>query len=102
MECNWTTVGSEFDREQVELAIESNRENWDPIPVTMSMSAGIAIREAIAQLDIREATHVFEANNLAPFGFYGIRCRYSNGIAQVYLIDTGTKLTPVCSEFQQN
>jgi len=93
--------GANLSRAAVERAIRTIE--WREIPKGGSLEApampGLGIKAAIQELRIPKVSHIAWSNQLAPYGFYGIRGHYSNGDAEVYIIDAGDHLTPVCSDF---
>ncbi len=102
----WTKVGEEFTgehakREQIAGAIE--RMEWQEIPkggsLTLGMMPGEGIKAAIRELHIPKVSHVAVSNELAPYGLYGIRGHYKNGDANVFIVDRGSDMLPVCSDF---
>lgn len=110
----WTKVGERligtaldegviFDRAAIVRAI--NGLKWQEIPKGGTISApamqGLNISAAIKDLKIPKVSHVAWSPALAPYGFYGIRGHYANGDAEVYIMDTGTLLTPVCTDFTE-
>jgi hypothetical protein len=97
---NWTTVGDGVvSRERIERAIASLE--WQAIPVELGAGQGLGIKHAIRELRIPKVSHVATTNMLAPFCFYGIRGHYTNGDADVFIIDRGSDLIPVCSDFTE-
>lgn len=110
----WTKVGERligtaldegviFDRAAIVRAIRSLE--WREIPKGGKISApamqGLNISAAIQDLKIPRVSHVAWTNELAPYGFYGIRGHYANGDAEIYIMDSGTVLTPVCTDFRE-
>lgn len=110
----WTKVGERligtaldegviFDRAAIVRAIRSLE--WQEIPKGGTLSApamqGLNISAAIKDLKIPKVSHVAWTNELAPYGFYGIRGHYANGDAEIYIMDSGTVLTPVCTDFTE-
>jgi hypothetical protein len=98
---NWTKVGADHSRTAVERAILTLE--WREIPkegtLEAPMGPGEGIKAAIRELKIPRVSHVAWSNQMAPYGFYGIRGHYPNGDAEVYIVDEGTHLSPVCSDF---
>ena len=76
------------------LDVENNRE--------VAAMPGMAIKEAIKQLKIPKVSHYAISHELAPYGLVGIRGHYVNGDVQVYLVDSGGCVTPVCMDFTPN
>jgi hypothetical protein len=101
MKRTWTTVGKDFERIIVDVAIRHL--DWQEIPKGGHLEApampGLGIKAAIRELHIPKVSHVAWSSHLAPYGFYGIRGHYTNGDAEVYIVDLGTHLVPVCSDF---
>ena|SRR5271156_1972938 len=113
MQRTWTKVGEEIythtledgeeraDRGRIERAIEAIQ--WREIPKVGTLEApfmpGEGIKAAVKQLRIPKVSHVAWTNRLAPYGFYGIRGHYKNGQAEIFIVDTGCELVPVCSDF---
>ena len=100
-------VGSPIDegtilgRDMVCRAID--RLQWLEIPKdgTLEVAAmpGLGIKEAIKELKIPKVSHIAISSALAPYGFYGIRAHYKNGDAEIFLVDAGSHITPVCTDF---
>jgi hypothetical protein len=103
---DWTNIGREHGHSgtpdldaKISRAIE--RLEWLDLATNRqaAMMPAMGISEAIAQLRIPKVSHYAISNELAPYGFYAIRGHYSNGMAQVYIIDAGDSLMPVCMDF---
>lgn len=103
MERTWTEVGEHYskgaNRKKIERYIEALE--WQPVPCTVGMMPGMAIKEAVKEFRIPKVSHIAISHEMAPLGFYGIRGHYANGTGQVYLVDDGISLTPVCSEIER-
>jgi hypothetical protein len=112
MRRTWTKVGEELvgssmddstvlARGIVERAI-ANLE-WLEIPkdgkLELPAMPALGISAAIEDLKIPKVSHVATSPDLAPYGFYGIRGHYSNGDAEIFLVDSGSKMTVICSDF---
>lgn len=97
----WTKVGEKHNRATVERAIENIE--WRELRGTIEvpMMQGEGIKAAIRELRIPRVSHVAWSNELAPYGFYAIRGHYANGDAEVYIVDRGSDLIPVCSDFTE-
>jgi hypothetical protein len=100
---NWTEIGAEFDRAIVERAIAVL--DWQKLPIETGMMQGEGIKAAIRMLGIPRVSHVAVGtinNGKAEGGlcfFYGIRGHYENGDADVFIVDRGSDMIPVCSDF---
>ena len=100
MERNWTTVGQKHTQgKRKQLEAMFSRMEWREIPCEMGMMPGMAIKEAIKQLHIPKVSHVAHSHELAPYGLLGIKARYRNGNAVIYLVDDGLGVTPIVSDF---
>lgn len=111
MQRSWTTVGAEFveqlDQRSVEHEIEAME--WQEIPrgrsLTLGFMPGEAIKTAVRELALPKVSQVavssFDRPGFYP-GFYGIEANYRNGRARIYVLDTGTGLTPLVSDFWPN
>lgn len=110
----WTGVGAEFfadarleegkkpNRQRVERAIDGLK--WQDAPegdhsIELPMAPGLAIRQAIKELRLPKVSRFAISIDLAPFGFYGIEANYRNGRARVYIVDQGSVLTTLASDF---
>jgi hypothetical protein len=107
-ERTWLSVGAELvqrlEQEAVEREVETME--WQELPAGGSLTVGFmpgeAIKAAIAELELPRVSAIaissFERPDFYP-GFYGIEANYANGRARVYVLDTGTMLTPLLSDF---
>lgn len=86
----------------IESIITRHCENmeWQQLlpPPGLSLPAmpGMAIKAAIQQLRLPRVSHVAISNEMAPYGLYGIRCHYSNGTGEIFLLDIGTQTLVLC------
>lgn len=103
-------------RDEIEAAISTLVE-WQDLPESygdhlwLPAVQGLAIRAIIEQLDLRAPTAI--ALGVVPcrsdnepgellYGLYGIRNRYKDGVAEVFVVDRGGDLIPVASDFLAN
>jgi hypothetical protein len=104
----WTKVGEDvvgspvdegtiLGRDQVKRAIDNMV--WMSLPVEVGAMPGLNISQAIEELRVPKVSHIAVSSDLAPYGFYGIRAHYKNGDADIFLVDSGSELTPVCTDF---
>ncbi len=115
MQRNWTTVAGEYvqriGKDDIEKTIDEL--DWQDVPeggkLTLPFIPGEAINTAIAEFDIPKVSKVAlgsfelpapdaEGDGFYP-GFYGIEGNYKNGRARVFVLDTGTVLVPIVSDF---
>jgi hypothetical protein len=112
---NWTTVGAELvercgGRDAVLCEILAL--DWDEIPedghLSVGMMPGMAIKEAILQLEIPRVRKIAVGGMSVPDadggdgfypGLYGIEGNYTAGRACIFILDTGVEVTPVASFF---
>lgn len=67
-----------------------------PAGLTLPMMPGEGIKAAIRELRLPRVSHVAYSHDMAPYGLYGAKCRYSNGPAEVYLLDIGIEILVLC------
>lgn len=100
----WEECGVTMTQERVARAIEDIE--WREIPKGGTLEApampGMGIQETIKQLRIPKVSHIAWLNQLAPYGLYGVRGHYKNGDAEVYVVDLGTHIVPVCTDFHEH
>jgi len=104
MERTWTNVGSEYNStegQKTSLSGMFNRLSWETIEQgkEVAFCPGEAIKQAIRQLSIPKASHFAISNELAPYGLVAVRGHYKNGMAEVFIIDEGSSLTVLASDF---
>lgn len=104
---SWTRIGAVYtlmyrkaiEKQITELAWQSEKE--------AAMMPALGINECIKQLQLRKVSQ-FATNGYVEmvingergyYSIYGIECNYKNGRARIYVLDTGTGLTPLCSDF---
>lgn len=111
MKRTWTQTGAEYtsgdDRERVERAIEALQ--WEPVAGSKPMMPALGISEAIKQLRLPKVTQIAISgasldypdgdDGIAYYALYGIECNYADGRCRVYLLDEGSKLTVLASDF---
>lgn len=102
---------SEEQRAEVERIIAGL--TWHEMPVSdVPACPGLAIREVIAQLDLPKVTRVAWGGLIeepdpadprwtAAYELLGIEANYSNGTAQLYVLDKGGECTPLCADFEE-
>jgi len=105
MSRTWTKVGSEYTgksgyKARVEVAISALA--WKDIGAGHSegMMPALGIKEAIKQLRLPRVSHHAISRDLAPYGLYGIRAHYKDGAAEVFVLDAGSELVVLASDFE--
>jgi hypothetical protein len=97
----WTTVGRRYSKGKsgkAKVTRLAKGLRWQKVPVELGFLPGENIKQVIRDLKIPKVTHV-AVNGMGPLGFYGIRGHYKDGMAQVYIVDEGSVVVPVLSEF---
>jgi hypothetical protein len=95
----WTTTGADYVGDRETFARLFAGLEWEPVEGAKPAMPGLSIKEAIRELRIPKVTRIAISNELAPYGLYGIEGNYKNGRALVYLVDRGTEIIPVASDF---
>lgn len=103
MERTWTQVGREHtEGKESELAEMFERLDWQTIPCTLPMAPGEGLKEVIKELRIPKVSHVAYSHELAPYGLMGVKAHYKNGDATIYMVDEGSEIVIVASDFYSN
>lgn len=98
----WTNIGRPYtDGEgQAEVGQAIDRLEWVSTEGrSFPMIPGEAIKAVIRELRMPSPRRVAISSDLAPLGLYGIESQYRNGLARVYVVDAGSRLVPVASDF---
>jgi len=108
----WTTVGEdayEFELEdgtvldQAVVAAAIDALEWQDVPkrgkTRLAAMPALGITAAIEELRIPKVSKFSISTDLAPYGLYGIEGNYSNGRARIYVLDRGSDLLPMASDF---
>jgi hypothetical protein len=104
MERTWTQIGKQHNTGSARGHLEAliSKMQWTPAAEHRQegMMPAMGISEAIKQLRLPKVTdYAITGSDIPCFGLYGIRCHYKNGMAQVYVMDLGSELIPVASDF---
>ncbi len=106
MKRTYTMVGrNEATHEQIDNAILTL--DWIDAKGKLPMGQGMAIQECITECKMPNPSHVAIHGRIngtspeSPYGFYGIRSKYKNGVAQVYLMDHGSECIVMASDFKE-
>lgn len=101
----WTDIGlEEVPKTNRKLVSEYiDRIEWQRIPkggsLSVAMMPGENIKEVIKQLKLRAVTHIAISHDMAPFGLYGVRNRFKNGVADIFMVDNGCEVAIIRSDF---
>ena len=107
MERTYTNVGKEeATLEQIDEAVKTL--NWLELSKEKSlpMAQGLAIKEVVKKCRIPKVSHIAYHGMIhgssCPYGFYGIKAKYKNGKAVIYLLDNGCEVVIMASDFYPN
>ena len=96
----WTKVGEEYSKgKQEQITAFIGRLEWQTLHCEMGMMPGEGIKAAIAKFRIPHVSLVAVSSEMAPLGLYAVEGNYKNGRARLYLVDSGTEITPVATDF---
>jgi len=96
----WTEVGEQYTRDKQEaIAAMIERMEWRTLPCEMGMGPGMAIKEAIKTFKIPKVSRVATSNEMAPYGLLAVEGNYKNGRGQIFMVDDGLSVTPLCTDF---
>jgi len=103
---DWMKIGQAHyatEESKARLIAAAEAITWQEIPpggsLEMPMCQGLAIKEAIKALRLPKVSHVAESSALAPYALLGIRAHYANGTADIFIVDEGSRCTPVFADF---
>jgi len=104
MKRNWTQTGRDHngtDEQKALLGGMFDRLEWQELypGMELPMMPGEAIKATIVELRLPKVSHVALSNEMAPYGLIAARAHYKNGTANVYLVDEGSQLVVLCSDF---
>jgi hypothetical protein len=94
---DWMSIGKEY-WEGRQDAIKGYCETieWQELPCKMSFAGGFAIKQIIKEQRIPNVSHVAESHQMAPYGLIGIRASYKNADVEIFAVDEGVSLSPIC------
>ena len=105
MRVDWMKVGKEHWKGNQERIINiCESAEWTHIPkegITIAMMPALGIEGVIKEFKIPKVSHIAILRDLAPFGLYGIRGHYKNGDADIFVVDEGDHISPLCSFFTE-
>lgn len=101
---DWTDVGKEdllshTEESRAQIRNEIERLTWHDFepPMELPFMQGEGIRNAIRNLRIPKVSRIaWDGCVFGSFGLYGITGHYKNADVDVYIIDSGDHITPVC------
>jgi hypothetical protein len=115
MQRTWTETGAEYVERLGKRSVEHEIEamEWTIKPeggsATVAMMPGMAINKVIEEFRLPKVTGFaisgFERPGVPDVsegfypGFYGIEANYRNGRARIYVLDVGSTLIPLASDF---
>ena len=98
----WPRIGTPHSQHhEARLGAIFARLAWHPLTPETEEAAmpALGIRAAIRELRLPKVSHYAIGHELAPYGLYGIRAHYRNGTAEVYLVDEGSQMLVLASDF---
>lgn len=109
MERTWTNVGKEYNstpEQRKKLSAIFEALEWETIPkggsLSWPMMPALALDKVIKELPLPKVSAVAMSHEMAPYGLVAARAKYKNGIAEVYIVDEGTAITVLASDFHPN
>lgn len=82
--------------------------SYEPVAGDLPFSQGYAVKAFLEAYDLPAPFEVSlhgtierGAEEEETNGFYGIKCKFKNGVAEYYLIDLGTKIVPAGQKFTE-
>jgi hypothetical protein len=98
MNIDWMSVGAKYtDGRHVEFADYFKNANWMKVPCTIGMSPAIALEEVMKKFNLPKASHITIINDCAPYGLYGIKTKFRQGIVDFFVLDVGDIITPLAA-----
>jgi hypothetical protein len=94
---DWMSIGKEhWEGKQDAIQGYCETIEWQALPCSMSFSGGLAVKQIIKEQRIPKVSHVAESHHMAPCGLLGIRAHYKNSDVEIFAVDEGVCLTPLC------
>lgn len=96
----WTNVGHGHASRR-EITREIDALTWHTVPTSAPACPGLAIGAVVEQLDLprRLSAIAWDGVIADRYGLYGIETTYSDGRARIYVLDKGSEVIPVASDF---
>ena len=57
------------------------------------------MKEVIKELRIPKVSHVAYSHEMAPYGLMGVKAHYKNGDANVFMVDEGSNIVIIATDF---
>jgi len=99
---DWLSVGERFTKgkenriKQSALTVEWKEIPADGTPLTLPFLSGDSIKTMIREFEMPNVSHVGLSDAMAPNGLIAARAHYKSQEVEVYAIDTGTHVIPLC------
>ena len=95
---DWFGVSREYwEGNQEEIEEYCRGVEWVSLPCELPMGPGMAIKSIIKEFEIPKVDVVAYSHNMAPFGLLGIRGHYGNGNVNLFFVDEGVSVSPLCA-----
>ncbi len=96
----WTGRASLLNVAAVQLEQAIDRLEWQPADtgVPQEKTGAAVLREFVIKHNLH-VTHYARCDDFLPLWLYGLRSDFSNGVAQVYFVDTGTEAMLVAWDY---
>lgn len=102
----WTTVGRKHTRTKTQrgfVAAAIGKLEWQPVPLVdrVPFAAAYALKAAITEFRIPKVSAIAVDGPVIEnrYGIYGIEGNFVNGRARVYLLDRGSDLVPLATDY---
>jgi len=102
MKIDWYQVACEYwQGNETKLEAICKRVVWEAMPCKVAYMPGKAIEALIKQFHIPSVSHIAVSADLAPFGLIGVRAHYKNAEVDIFAVDEGSSLCPLCGFVKQ-
>lgn len=104
MRRDYMSVGAKYIQEgparrKFEAAVDRLEWKEFKLGTKEAFMSAMGIREAIKYYRICGASHYAISDDMSPYGFFAILGHFTNGMAQVYILDQGDILIPLAVDF---
>lgn len=100
MRIDYTAAGkahTETEDQRKILANAIGRMKWETdFSQPVAFMPGEGIKAFIREFRIPKVSAFAISNELAPYGLYGVRASYKNADVDLFVVDEGSVLVPVC------